>query len=579
MKIALIRLLLASVFFWPVSCLAQNQLAIPPVLNGPIFNLNVEDSITQFWPGINTITYGVNGNILGPTLIFNKGDSVTLNVTNNLTGAGNSTTMHWHGLHVPAMADGGPHMVINQGATWSPSFKVMNDAGTFWYHPHGLNKTDRHVSKGVAGFIIVRDSQEAALTLPRTYGQDDFPLVIQTKEFDILNQIAIATFMDTTVMVNGTLNPYLNVPGQMVRLRLLNGASQRTFRFGFSNNMNFYLIGNDGGLLDAPTPMTRLTLSNGERAEILLDFSTLINDTVYLKCFGSELQKGIYGADSVGDNGVNQIPDYYNNPLNGIDFNILELRVGSQTPNPVTIVPLTLIPQTPLVPDVNTVYRRFEIDTMGSMGVTPNYAFGPFAFNQVMFDIDSINEYVILNSKEVWTIFNKSMIAHPFHIHDVQFNILDISGNPAPAYERGKKDVVMILPGDSVRFITQFTDFADDMVPYMYHCHILHHEDDGMMGSFLVIDTTGTTGLDIAGTSTGIQLYPVPVTDQLKVRISDAVAQAKISVYTLEGRIVLPAFTIHQQAAAVNLAYLLPGVYLLTVQTDRGIFTEKFVKQ
>ena len=300
MKSALIRLLLASVFFWPASCLAQNQLAIPPVLNGPIFNLNVEDSITQFWPGINTITYGVNGNILGPTLIFNKGDSVTLNVTNNLTGSGNSTTMHWHGLHVPAMADGGPHMVINQGATWSPSFKVMNDAGTFWYHPHGLNKTDRHVSKGVAGFIIVRDSQEAALTLPRTYGQDDFPLVIQTKEFDVLNQIAISTFMDTTVMVNGTVSPYLNIPGQMVRFRLLNGASQRTFQLGFSNNMNFYVIGNDGGLLDTPTPVNRLLLSNGERAEIVLDFSMLINDTVYLKCFGSELQHGIYGADSVG---------------------------------------------------------------------------------------------------------------------------------------------------------------------------------------------------------------------------------------------------------------------------------------
>jgi bilirubin oxidase len=106
--------------------IAQNQLAIPTTLTGTVFNLNVQNGITQFYPGVNTATYGINGALLGPTLIINKGDLVTLNVANNLTGNGNSTTMHWHGLHVAAMNDGGPHQVIKQGETWSPKFKMLN---------------------------------------------------------------------------------------------------------------------------------------------------------------------------------------------------------------------------------------------------------------------------------------------------------------------------------------------------------------------------------------------------------------------------------------------------------------------
>src|SRR5678816_751410 len=217
--------LLVFVTFIGKGVFAQNALFIPPTLTGDTFNLTVQDGVTQFYPGINTPTYGINGALLAPTLIVNRWDWVTMNVTNNLAGFGNSTTMHWHGLHVPAMDDGGPHQVIAQGTTWSPHFQILNSAGTFWYHPHGDNKTDRHVSKGIAGMIIVKDSAEAALTLPRTYGVDDFPIIVQTKAFDVLNQIAIATEEDTAVMVNGTVKPYLDAPAQVIRLRLLNGAS------------------------------------------------------------------------------------------------------------------------------------------------------------------------------------------------------------------------------------------------------------------------------------------------------------------------------------------------------------------
>ncbi len=238
--------------------LAQNPLLIPPALSGDTFNLNIQDGVTQFYPGINTPTYGINGNILAPTLIINKWDWVTMNVTNNLAGNGNSTTIHWHGLHVPAIYDGGPHQIILQGGTWSPHFQVLNDAATYWYHPHGDNKTDRHVSKGLAGMIIVKDSAEAAITLPRTYGVDDFPIIVQSKAFDVLNQIAISTELDTAICVNATMHPYLDAPAQVIRLRLLNGSSGRSYNFGFTANKPFLMIAGDGGLLDSAITFTRL---------------------------------------------------------------------------------------------------------------------------------------------------------------------------------------------------------------------------------------------------------------------------------------------------------------------------------
>ena len=145
MKKSLLIILLSGGF---LVCKSQNPLLIPPVLSGTNFDLSVQNGMTQFFPGINTPTYGINGNILGPTLIVNKWDSITINVTNNLTGTGNSTTMHWHGLHVPAHADGGPHQIIEQGTTWSPQFQILNNASTFWYHPHGEGKTDLQVSRG-----------------------------------------------------------------------------------------------------------------------------------------------------------------------------------------------------------------------------------------------------------------------------------------------------------------------------------------------------------------------------------------------------------------------------------------------
>ncbi len=555
---------------------AQNALPIPPALTGTIFNLNVQNGVTQFWPSVNTPTYGINGPLLAPTLIINKWDTVTFNVTNNLTGNGNSTTMHWHGLHLPAEDDGGPHQSIAQTTTWSPSFQVLNTAGTFWYHPHGEGKTDLHVSKGLAGMIIVKDSAENALPLPRTYGVDDFPIIIQTKSFDVLNQIAVSSAYDTVPLVNGAIDPYLNAPAQVVRLRVLNGASDRSFMLGFSNNMNFYVIGSDGGLLDSSVSMNRLLLANGERAEILVDLSALLNDSVFLMCYGSEIPNGVMGADSVGD-ANNQIPDYYSNFLNGADYSLLQILVVAQTATPILSIPAALVPVTPIPEALATINRRFVLDTMAEVFVIPNLAEGPFAINSVFFDMDSVNEIVYLDDIEIWTLRNKTQIAHPFHIHDIQFYILDINGGPVPIHQQGKKDVVLIMPGDSVRFITKFDHFADDSVPYMYHCHLLHHEDDGMMGSFLVIDTVNVRVPEVVPGAMIVDVYPNPASDQISVIASvPNASQGRITVYNSLGEIIFTESS-SGNVTSINTANWSSGMYSVMVQFENQVAFRKVI--
>lgn len=555
---------------------AQNPLVIPPAISGTTFNLNVQNGVTQFFPSLNTPTYGINGPILAPTLIVNKWDTVTMNVTNNLTGNGNSTTMHWHGLHLPAMDDGGPHQIIAQTTTWSPSFQILNNAGTYWYHPHGDGKTDLHVSKGLAGMIIIKDSAENALVLPRTYGVDDFPLIIQTKSFDVLNQIAISTAYDTTPIVNGVVDPYLDAPAQVVRFRVLNGASERSFMLGFSNNMNFQVIGSDGGLLDSSVTMNRLLIANGERYEILVDLSALLNDTVFLMSYGSEIPNGVMGADSVGD-AMNQVPDYYSNFLNGADYNLLQINVGVQTSSPVLTIPSALVSVTPLPLANVDVTRRFELDTLSEPFTQPNEAEGPFAINRVLFDMDSVNEVVYLNDTETWTLVNKTQVAHPFHIHDVQFYIVDINGGPVPEHQQGQKDVVLVMPGDSVRFITKFEDFADDSVPFMYHCHLLHHEDEGMMGSFLVIDTLTGINNSTANPEFVFTVHPNPASDELTLQIvQNNEASLEIIVYNVVGEIVLTTVTT-DKLVRIDSGEWSEGLYVITVVGEGGMRTKKII--
>jgi len=555
-------------------CFAQNALFIPLALTGTIFDLNVQQGSKFFYGTQSTPTFGVNGVWMAPTIIVNKGDSIKLNVTNNLSV---KTTMHWHGLHVAAYNDGGPHQIINPTKTWNPSFKIRNNAATFWYHPHGLNQTEQQVSKGIAGFFIVKDSAENTLSLPRTYGVDDIPLNFQTRSFDVLQQIAIATDMDTAIFVNGTLQAFFNAPSQVVRFRLLNGSSLRTYNFGLSNGQAFYQIATDGGMKDTSLELTRLQLSPGERAEILINFSGMTGQTIYMKSFASELSTGIYGADSVG-NAVNEIHEYEENTLNGTDFNLLKLIIVMQTANPVKSVPVNLIPYVPIHISSATKTRTIVFDTIRLLPADiPNLAEGPFGMNNKSFDMDYVNDTIDFNATEIWKLVNNTLVAHPFHIHDIQFNVIEKNGKPTPKKEEGWKDVVLVMPHDSVKFITKFETFANNIVPYMYHCHLLHHEDDGMMGSFLVIDKTSSAGVSKIQKQT-FSLFPNPVSENISIQFQNEIQSAEINVLNVLGETVLKENIINSKNTSINVADFTNGIYFIQIKILGKLFSQKFIK-
>ena len=549
--------ILLTFFLLPVfGVLAQNHVFIPPVQSGANFNLDLQIGQVQFLSGTITNTMGANGDLLGPTLILQKNDNIQIDVTNNL---GEPTTLHWHGLHVAAENDGGPHTVINAGETWSPSFEVLDWAGTYWYHPHLHHKTNEHVQKGIAGFILVKDPVEAALDLPRNYGVDDFPLAIQTKAFDADNQIIIESALDVNLMVNGTLDAYLDAPGQVVRLRLLNGSSERSYLFGLSNGGNLHQIASDGGLLDQTNTTNRLWLSPGERAEVLVDLTGLEGQTVDLMSYGSELPSGNYGAAQPGMGAGQTIPNYTSNPLNGNDFVVISLNVQPPTATPITTIPTTLVAHTIWnEADANTTRNL----TFSPVNMGPTAIQGPFLIDGQAFDMMVINQFVPFENIEIWTLTNNSPISHPFHIHDVQFYVLDINGNPPPAHQSGRKDVILVPSGGGVvRFITQFEDFYNDTLPYMYHCHMLTHEDDGMMGQFVVNSPTGVGVSNIESLNEFVSVYPNPAQHEIVVEAKGNYGMLRL--FDSSGRVVLSTEMVGFGLTKLDVSSIQEGVYYL----------------
>ncbi len=547
--------------------IAQNPLLIPSTLSGTNINLTLQNGTYQFYNGIDTNnTMGANGNILGPTLILNNGDFVNFTVNNQLT---ETTTIHWHGLHVSPENDGGPHTTIAPNTIWNPSFTILDKASTYWYHPHLHEKTNEHVSKGISGLIIIKDAEEALLNLPRNYGVDDFPLIIQTKDFDASNQIVAPSNSDDIIMVNATIDAALSVPEQVIRFRVLNGSSMRVFNIGLSGNKTFHQIASDGGLLSDSLPLTRLQLSPGERAEILVDFSGMNGQTVFLKSYASEFPNGIYGATNPGIGAGMTLTGYNPNPLNGTDFDIMQFNVGAATATPVTTIASPLVTVTS-IPEVNSDVSRTI--TMSPITTGPNQLNGNFYLNDVLFDINVVNETIQLNNTEIWTIINNSAIAHPFHIHDVQFYILDRDGVAPPQNEQGRKDVVFVKAQETVRFITKFEDFSSP-VPYMYHCHMLIHEDGGMMGQF-VVETPLT--VEESQLSNKLKVYPNPASNNIHIILEGELNIDTIEIVDQLGRIVLDK-KINFNEDSVQIEGLSKGIYFLRIYVDNFNITKKVV--
>jgi bilirubin oxidase len=449
---------------------AYNDIPIPEALTGTTFDLALGKSTKALKAGAATATYGYNGaSFWGPTLILNQGDVVQMNVSNNL---GEDTTTHWHGLHLPAVMDGGPHQIIGAGTTWSPSFTVKNKAATYWYHPHLHHTTQAQLTYGAGGFIIVRDPEEAALALPRTYGVDDIPLVLTSRRFAANNQFDLAAVYGDAMLVNGTMSPQTTLPAQVVRLRILNAETERAYNLGFKDGRTFHVIGTDGGLVNAPIPVTKVKLYVGERVEILVDLSgDAVGSSLDLQSFNGGFPLGFPGGEP-GTSGT------FGSLLNNKTFDVLHINVGAAKPGAVKTVPATLAN--------NTYWTDADVTSSRTVKITDKGPGTPFTFDNLGFDANVINQNVALNAVEKWTITNGPTFDHSFHIHDVQFKIVSRTDGPVADYESGWKDTLRVPRNQSVSFIAKFDDFASGTNPFMYHCHMTDHEDAGLMGQFLV---------------------------------------------------------------------------------------------
>lgn len=470
---------------------AAQALTVPPLQQGAwdgeqrSYTLTMQSGSTEFWPGLQTPTYGYNGSYLGPTLEFTRGETIFVSVTNALPEL---TTNHWHGLHLPPKMDGGPHQGIEVGTTWTPTWTVDNEAATMWYHPHphathhlrgeGV-MTGEQVYRGLAGMILIRDSKTDALELPERYGVDEFPIIIQDRRFNTDGSFDVETNIlgqrkGDAFLVNGTLAGELQVPAQMVRLHLLNGSNFRFYSFGFSDNRTFYQIASDSAMLTAPVARTRALMAPGERIEIVVDLSDAQGQTLHFAAFNEELGNSLASI---------QLLD----PFDQTNFILFSLVVGAPTSDPVTTLPESLNTIIRIPRSAATVEYRLELTSP------------PPSINNQTFDMETINITSTLDTIEVWAISNSTQEAHPIHLHGSPFQVLmrgatvATPGQPLPQdgelpadHEMGWKDTIIVYPGERVDIIKGVYDFSDASSPFMYHCHLLEHEDDGMMGQYIV---------------------------------------------------------------------------------------------
>ncbi|MFK5987187.1 MAG: multicopper oxidase domain-containing protein [Pseudomonadota bacterium] len=459
-----------------------STLPIPALLTGEAngagqteFNLTLQQGEHSFIAATTTATFGINGNYLGPTIRVSDTQKVLFNIKNNL---GEDTTIHWHGAHIPAKMDGGPHQIIKSGETWKPNFTIKQNASTLWYHPHLLGKTAAHVIKGLAGFFIVDDAISRQLALPNNYAVDDIPIVIQDRNINsdgtmpynlTLMRDIMRGYRGDKIVVNGAINPSLNSAAEIIRLRLLNGSNARTYNLGFSDNRTFYQIASDGGLLEKPVSLVRLRLSPGERGEVLLDLRGDLNKTLKLLSYSSEITSTLSLSPNMSDS------------LDRSDFDIMNFNITRSGSNQLTL-PDSLVSIQSIDQSQSNNSRDFVL--RAGMGMNSSAS---FTINNKTMDMARIDETIKLGDTEIWKIYNDSTMAHPFHVHDVQFQIISRNGVAPAANESGWKDTVLVLPDERVEIISRFEDYADTETPYMYHCHILEHEDAGMMGQFLVI--------------------------------------------------------------------------------------------
>ncbi|RPE40519.1 cell division protein SufI [Streptomyces sp. Ag109_O5-1] len=441
-------------------------LTIPDLLEGTTsdstttFTLEAQTGTTEILSGVSSTTAGYNQSFLGPTMKWTKGNTNVLNITNSL---GEDTTVHFHGAHVPAKMDGGPQVAFSDGDTWSPTFTVKDEPMTLWYHPHALGTTAKQAVHGLAGMIIVDDSDNTtSADLPTTYGTDDIPLIFQCLAMDSSGDIKydlsgyLTSGLSFPLLVNGTnvddTTLTFTATKTRTRFRLLNASPSDIITIQRSDGGTMTQIATDQGYLASSADVTEIRLVAGARAEMVMDLSADVT-----------LQAVVTTGWVRGGSGT-------------YDF-LAVTASGSDTPSD-------------LPSSLRTIDRYDTSDftartiTLGQSGTKMliNGSAGTSMSSMAMIS-------TTVGSKEIWTIKNSTQLEHSFHLHDVPYQLISINGEDPTGVELGWYDTYEVVGGGSIEIAMEFTDFSDDTYMYMLHCHLLQHEDEGMMASLMVTDS------------------------------------------------------------------------------------------
>jgi FtsP/CotA-like multicopper oxidase with cupredoxin domain len=338
-------------------------------------------------------------------------------------------------------------------------------ASTLWYHDHTMARTGAHVIMGLAGFYVLQDDVETALPLPK--GVQDVAVVIQDRLFNpdgsfnySLSNVSIMNgFKGDVLLVNGAVQPYFRVSTRKYRLRILNGSNSRQYELALSTGAPFVQIGSDGGLLPAPVRRSSLFICPGERVEVIVDFA------------GESVGRQIVLKNLLGSGRTADV----------MRFDISKKETDTAT-IPSTLRPIGRIPES-----IAMKSRQFVLGmTMGNM--QPVMTINGLAYDDMRVDADPM-----LGCTEIWEFVNPMNMYHPMHTHDIMWQVLDRNAAAPPAWEMGWKDTFYVPPNGRVRVIGKFSDYACDpdmmahLSNYMVHCHILEHDDHGMMAQFKVM--------------------------------------------------------------------------------------------
>ena len=416
--------------------------------------VNISAAVTtlSLQTGVTSEVFAYNGQVPGPTLDVHEGDHVIVHFKNDLP---EPTTVHWHGIHLPFESDGSPFHPIGPGEKHDYVFTVRpGTAGTYWYHPHPDHRTGYAIGKGLFGGIIVRAADD-----PLPASMPDKLLILSDNRFlqdgsiDFPEPHSHHGGIDEengregpVLFVNGHVMPTISIrSGEIQRWRVVNASAGRIYRFALTGH-TFLHVGNDGGLFERPVEVKEMLLTTGERVELL-----------------------VRGTDAPGSKSVLQsLPyDRYAPQTRPRDWETTRDLLTLQTTNETPIIPFTIPATLRHIPALDSTKATAVRTVVFSQGL----------INGKMMDMARVDVSTRVGATEIWEIENIVGMDHPFHMHGFQFQVLDRNGVPEPF--RSWKDMLNIPKHESARIIVRYADYPGK---WMFHCHILDHEDHGMMG-------------------------------------------------------------------------------------------------